>query len=389
MKSMRPVLISAAVAALVLSSLFAAGASAATFPVTLVKNGFFQPVYVTNAGDSRLFVVEQTGHILIIHNDKSVSMFLDVSSVILHDGERGLFSMAFHPNYARNGLFYVMYTRAGDGASTVAEYHVSNNNRNVADPNSGRVVISIPQPNPGHNGGWIGFMGKYLYVTVGDGDSPGDSLGYAQSLNVLNGKILRINPRDPDGTGSRTYSVPTTNPFVGKPGSDEIWAYGLRNTWRCSFDTYTGKLWCGDVGQGGYEEVDRVSTSKGGYNFGWNLVEGFHVYTSGQKSGPLCTTDCKTLPIAEYLHTTNGPPCSAITGGYVSRRAGAAMYGKYVFGDYCTGKVWEISATRTRSSKEPVALADTDYSISSFGVGADGRIYLVDRNGSIYLLNQS
>jgi len=385
----RRVLFLAAVAGLVLSSVVAGGAAAAGFPVTLVKDGFFQPVYLTNAGDSRLFVVEQGGHIQVVHSDKSVTTFLDLSSVILHDGERGLFSMAFHPNYARNGLFYVMYTRAGDGASTVAEYHVSSGNPDVADANSGRVVITVAQPYAGHNGGWIGFLGKYLYVTVGDGDSPADELGYAQSTNLLNGKILRINPRDPDGNGPLTYSIPTTNPFVGKPGRDEIWALGLRNTWRCSFDSITTKLWCGDVGQGGYEEVDRVSTSTGGYNFGWNRLEGFHYYTAGHQSGDLCTSNCYTLPIAEYLHTTNGTPYSAITGGYVSRRPGAAIYGKYVFGDYESGKVWEISATRQRSPKEPTSIADTAYNISSFGVGADGRIYLVDRNGSIYLLDQS
>jgi len=386
---MRRVLFSSFVAALLASSLLVGGATAVGFPVTLVKSGFNEPVYVTNAGDSRLFVVQQDGLIKILHSDGSVTAFLDASSVILHDDERGLFSMAFHPNYAKNGLFYIMYTRAGDGASAVAEYHVSSGNPDVADPNSGRVVITVAQPNAGHNGGWIGFQGKYLYVTVGDGDSPADELGYAQSTSVLNGKILRINPKDPDGSGPLTYSIPIGNPFVGKPGKDEIWALGLRNTWRCSFDSKTTKLWCGDVGQGGYEEVDRVSSSSGGYNFGWNKLEGFHKYTAGHQSGDLCTSNCHTLPIAEYLHTTNGTPYTAITGGYVSRRPSAAMYGKYVFGDYESGKVWEISATRQRSPKEPTAIADTDYNISSFGVGSDGRIYLVDRNGSIYLLDQS
>ncbi|HEY7024657.1 MAG TPA: PQQ-dependent sugar dehydrogenase [Candidatus Limnocylindrales bacterium] len=386
---MRRTLLSGAAAAFLAASLLVQGVSAAGLPLTLMKGGFSEPVYVTNAGDSRLFVVQQDGLIKIIHANGSVTTFLDASDVILHDAERGLFSMAFHPNYARNGLFYVMYTRAGDGASTVAEYHVSSGNPDVADQGSARVVISVAQPYSGHNGGWIGFLGKYLYVTVGDGDSPADELGYAQSKDVLNGKILRIDPRDPDGNGPLTYSIPAGNPFVGKPGRDEIWAYGLRNTWRCSFDPKTSKLWCGDVGQGGYEEVDRVSTTTGGYNFGWNLIEGFHYYTAGHQSGAPCVGNCKTLPIAEYLHSTYGTPYASITGGYVARRPGAQMYGKYVFGDYVTGNVWEISATRTRSTKQPKPVADTDYSISSFGVGADGRIYLVDRSGSIYLLNQS
>jgi glucose/arabinose dehydrogenase len=367
-----------------------AGASpvvATGFPLTLIKNGLSEPVFVTNAGDERLFVVEQGGLIQIVHADGSLSTFLDVASLVVHDKERGLFSVAFHPNYASNGLFYIDYTRAEDGASTVAEYRVSSTDPDTADATSARIVLTVPQPYAGHNGGWMGFSGKYLFVTVGDGGSVQDSLGYGQAKNVLNGKMLRINPRDPDGSGPRSYSVPRSNRFVGSKGKDEIWSLGLRNTWRCSFDRVTGKLWCGDVGAGGYEEVDRVAPTNGGYNFGWSLIEGFHLFTKGT-AGPLCTKQCKTLPIAEYTHDSNGGS-AAVTGGYVSRRQGAAMYGMYVFGDYISGRVWQIPANWSASTTLPDPVADTDYNISSFGEGADGRLYLADRNGAIYLLDES
>jgi glucose/arabinose dehydrogenase len=362
--------------------------AAAGLPLSLVKDGFSEPVFVTNAGDARLFVVEQGGLIRIIHRDGSVTTFLDASAHILHDSERGLFSLAFHPNYASNGLFYVEYTRASDGATAIAEYHVSAADPDVADPASFREVISVAQPYPYHNGGWAGFHGKYLYFTVGDGGSLGDQDGRAQSKTSLNGKILRINPKDPDGTGPRTYSIPTGNRFVGRTGADEIWSLGLRNTWRCSFDRGTGKLWCGDVGQGTYEEIDRVKVAARGYNFGWNRLEGTHYFVPLQGPGDECTSNCATLPIATYTHDSNGGT-SAITGGYVSRRPGATMYGKYVFGDYISGRVWEIPANFAAGSALPDPVADTEYNISSFGEGADGRLYLVDRNGAVYLLIDS
>jgi glucose/arabinose dehydrogenase len=362
--------------------------AAAGLPLTLVKDGFTEPVFVTNAGDERLFVVQQDGLVKIVHGDGAVSTFIDLSGVILHDAERGLFSIAFHPNYARNGLFYVFYTGAADGASTIAEYRVSTADPDVADLASGRLIIAVTQPYAFHNGGWLGFHGKYLFATIGDGGSLGDSLGLAQSRDYLNGKILRINPRDPDGGGPRTYSVPASNRFVGHAGMDEIWSLGLRNTWRCSFDRVTGKLWCGDVGQGNYEEIDRVTPRGSGYNFGWNRVEGYYTFTSGQGNGPICTSKCKTLPIATYTHASNGG-YSSITGGYVSRRQGAALYGQYVFADYISGRVWEIPADWAAGSPLPDPVVDTDYNISSFGEGADGTLYLVDRNGAIYRLDES
>lgn len=372
----------------VLSDLSVPAASAVGLPLTQVGAGFSSPVYVTNAGDDRLFVVEQTGAIKIIHPDAPVSTFLDLSGVITTGGEQGVLGLAFSPSYATDGLFYVTYTRAGDGADTLAEYHVSAD-AEIADPRSARVVLAIPDPYSNHNGGWLAFKGPYLYISEGDGGSGGDPENRAQSKTSLLGKILRIIPADPDGTGPAHYTIPPGNPFVGRTGADEIWSLGLRNPWRCSFDSTTGKLWCGDVGQNRYEEIDRVKTGKG-VNFGWRKLEGRHYYRWGDHpSGALCASSCLKLPVAEYAHDAFGGGNCAVTGGYVSRRPGAALNGKYVFGDYCSGKVWVISADFAPGASLPDPIAATGHNISSFGEGADGRLYLVDLNGGIYRLNDS
>lgn len=366
-----------AMLALSAGALPASTAAVVALPLTLVQGGYSSPIFVTNAGDARLFAVEQGGRIKIVGG----GTFLDLSGVVSPGGgERGLLGLAFHPNYASNGLFFVDYTRQSDGATVIAEYRRSNSDPNQANPSSGRVVLVIGQPYSNHNGGWIGFKGQYLYIAMGDGGSGGDPGNRAQDLGRLLGKILRINPLDPDGSGSKRYSIPGDNPFVGIPGKDAIWAYGVRNPWRCSFDRFDGALFCGDVGQDSYEEIDRVLTGRG-VNFGWHLLEGTHLYPSGDP----CTIDCKTLPIADYTHGANG---CAVTGGYVSRPSGAPMAGQYVFGDYCSGKVWVIPANFVAGSALP-APADTGHNISSFGEDNAGRLYLVDLNGSIYRLDNS
>jgi glucose/arabinose dehydrogenase len=364
-------------------------ASAAGLATTLVKDGYASPILSTSAGDARLFVVEQTGRIKIIHTDNSVSTFLDLSAnVSQNGGEQGLLGLAFHPGYSSNGLFYVYYTPTGGGTEVLAEYSVSGN-PDVADPGSKRVLLSLSDPYANHNGGWLAFKGDFLYLSLGDGGSGGDPKNRAQNLDRWWGKILRINPLDPDGSGSRKYSIPTGNPYVNRSGKDEIWSYGLRNPWRCSFDDLTGQLWCGDVGQGAYEEIDRVKTGKA-VNFGWRKLEGRHYYRwSGHTRGTLCTSNCFKPPIAEYAHGDFGGGNCAVTGGYVSRRTGAALYGQYVFGDYCSGKVWVIPANFAGGTSLPSPVADTGFNISSFGEDADGRIYLVDLNGGIYRLDDS
>jgi glucose/arabinose dehydrogenase len=369
-------------ASLTLLMLVAAAMPSATMAAVnlqLVASGFSGPVFLTHAGDSRLFVVEQDGRIKIIGG----GTFLDITGLTSKGGERGLLGLAFHPNYASNGLFYVNYTRKSDGDTVIAEFKRSTTDPNKANPASKRILMIINQPQPNHNGGWMGFKGSYLYIATGDGGGGGDQGNRAQNLDKLLGKILRINPLDPDGSGPKKYSIPSDNPFVGIAGKDQVWSYGLRNPWRCSFDRATDDLWCGDVGQEVYEEVNHVPTGRG-VNFGWRLLEGKHYYNwPGHTSGTLCSGDCKTLPVVEYSHSSYGGGNCAVTGGYVSRRSGAALYGDYIFGDYCSGKVWSLSGSTL------TLLGDTAHNISSFGEGNDGRLYLVHRGGSIYRLTDS
>ena len=371
--------IAASVTLLALVATAMPASALAAVGLQFVAGGFSSPIFVTHAGDSRLFVVEQTGRIKIIGG----GTFLDIHTMISTGGERGLLGLAFHPNYASNGLFYVNYTRKSDGDTVIAEFKRSTGNPDVANVASKRVVMRINQPYPNHNGGWMGFKGNYLYIATGDGGSGGDPKNRAQNTGKLLGKILRINPLDPPGTAR--YSIPADNPFVGVAGKDAIWSYGLRNPWRCSFDSSTDHLWCGDVGQEMYEEIDHVATGRG-VNFGWRKLEGLHYYNwSGYTSGALCAGTCFTLPVAEYSHGSFGGGNCAVTGGYVSRRPGAALYGDYIFGDYCSGRVWSMPA----GGGSMTLLDDTNYLISSFGEGNDGRLYLVDLGGSIYRLNDS
>lgn len=359
------------------------GPVAAALPLTELAPSydFSQPLFLTHAGDDRLFVVEKGGDIEIMHGNGSVSTFFDLGAELSVNGERGLLGLAFHPSYATNGLFYVNYTRP-DGDIVIAEYAVSGNPE-VADMGSQRVLMTIEHSSAAHhNGGWIGFKDGNLFISVGDGaTNPSD----AQSLSSMLGKILRIAPADPDGGGPLEYSIPSGNPYIGVSGLDEIWARGLRNPWRCSHDMATDNLWCADVGQNKYEEVNRKGNGKG-KNFGWPLLEGLHKYPSGT----LCSSGCKTLPIIEYKHNVSGSDdnCS-VTGGYVSRRSGAALFGEYVYGDLCSGRVWSVAANHQRADSVGPALANTDFTISSFGEDSVGRLYLIDIGGGVYRLNDS
>ena len=360
--------------------LTAATPASAALPVTLVEGGFSQPLFVTHAGDSRLFVVEKGGLIKIVGG----GTFLDISAKVSVQNERGLLGLAFHPNYAANGRFYVDYTRT-DGDVVIAEYRRSSLEPDVADPNYERILMTIEHSGAAnHNGGWIGFGGDHLLIAVGEAAHAPN----AQSLSNLLGKILRISPADPDGNGPKTYGIPGTNPYVGKTGRDEIWAYGFRNPWRCSIDRGTGITWCGDVGQSGWEEIDRGPLK--GRNYGWPLLEGKHYFNYPNKpQGALCTSKCRSRPLLDYPHTVDGDDNNAVTGGYVSRRSGATLNGKYVFGDLGSGRVWAIPANFQRGDPMPAPLAQTTFTISSFGEGADGRLYVVDIGGAVYRLNDS
>jgi glucose/arabinose dehydrogenase len=359
--------------------------AAAALPLTLVEGGYTEPVGVVNAGDSRLFVLEKGGRIKIVGG----GTFLDISAKVGESGERGLLSVAFHPNYGSNGLFFASYNRDSDGDIILSEFRRSAGDADVADPDYERQVLRIEHSSASnHNGGTIFFHNNLLFMTVGDGGgSPGTR---SQDLSLLVGKILRINPLDPDGNGVKTYSVPNGNPYVGRSGLDEIWARGLRNPWRCSIDPTTARIYCGDVGAGAWEEINRVPTSKKAANYGWPLLEGTHYYNfPNEDQGDPCTHDCRYLPVVEYPHSVDGDDNHAVTGGYVSRRPGANLNGMYVFGDYGSGRVWAIAWNAPRGTPMPAPLADTDYSISSFGEGADKRLYLVDLGGAVYRLDDS
>ena len=344
-----------------------------------VAGGFVQPVHVAHAGDGsgRIFVVEQAGRIRILDNGVVLpSPFLDISTKLVCCGEQGLLSVAFPPGFAAKGYFYVNYTRAPDGATVVARYRFSAGDANVADPVSEEVILTIPQPFANHNGGQLAFgPDGYLYIGMGDGGSGGDPLNNGQSPGTLLGKILRIDVE----SGTAPYVVPLDNPFVGVAGyRPEIWALGLRNPWRFSFDRLTGDLYIGDVGQGAVEEVDvQPSGIPGGRNYGWNIMEGGGCYNSAT-----CNAAGLTLPIATYDHSQG---CS-ITGGVVYRGAALpALQGIYFYGDYCSGRIWGL---RMRGAAWETAVlpvpGDPSMNITTFGEDEAGNVYVVNyANGDL------
>jgi hypothetical protein len=354
--------------------LFAATCSAASpamgqqIQLDPVLSGLTSPVFVTNAGDDldRLFVVEQAGIIKVLQPGATApTVFLDIRSRILSGGERGLLGLAFHPQYRLNGRFFVFYTRPGDGALVVAEYRAVPSSSNTASATE-TVILVIPHPtNSNHNGGMLAFGPGGLYIGVGDGGGANDVPNNAQNTDVLLGKILRI---DVDAAGV-PYAIPPDNPFAGAAeGRDEIFAYGLRNPWRFSFDRDTDAQWVGDVGQGAREEVDTPIVNGG--NYGWRVYEGF---ACTNNDPALCSPSDYIAPIFDYGHV-NGR-CS-LTGGYVYRgSSGALPLGTYVYGDYCSGEIF--------TGPEPSVLLDTALNISSFGEDEDGELYVVGLGGTV------
>ncbi len=339
-----------------------------------VVTGLADPLYLIHAGDrsGRLFVVEQGGVIRIIRDGRLLpTPFLDIRSRVISGGELGLLSVAFHPAYASNGRLFVNYTTDRGGLKTViAEYHVSPSDPNVAGP-AERVILEIAQPFRNHNGG-LNLFGPdgMLYIGMGDGGSAGDPSNNGQRLDTLLGKLLRI---DIDGT---PYRVPPDNPFVSRAGArPEIWAYGLRNPWRFSFDGSTGRLVLADVGQNKWEEIDIVEK---GQNYGWRIMEGAHCYNPSTN----CSTAGLQLPIAEYGHDLG---CS-ITGGYIYRGARIrSLAGRYLFGDYCSGRLWAL-AEASPGRWTMTQLLSTELRISSFGEDQDGEMYIIDHQGGVYRL---
>lgn len=353
--------------------LLAAGfCNAQNVTLTSFATGFTRPLEIVHAGDSRLFVVEQAGRIKILNADGTTNAtpFLNISSIISSTNERGLLGLAFAPNYADNGQFYVNYTNLS-GNTVIARYRRSIDNPAIADPNSGTVILTINQPFSNHNGGCIHFgPDGYLYIAMGDGGSGDDPQGNGQNKNTLLGKMLRVNPE----IDTPELGIPQDNPFVGVDGADEIWATGLRNPWKFSFDRTAGNIWIADVGQSALEEINRMPANQAGVNYGWRCYEGSQSHLTDGCS----QTETYTMPFADYGRA-NGA-CS-VTGGYVYRGTiYPELVGKYVFGDYCNSRIALLDDSANITWSNPFT-----GNFATFGEDNSGELYVAGiTNGIVY-----
>ncbi|MCZ6598647.1 MAG: PQQ-dependent sugar dehydrogenase [Planctomycetota bacterium] len=374
------------------ATLFVASATPADAqtPLTTVRvaSGLSSPLFVTSPeGDPRLFIVEQHGRIKILTDGAVLATpFLDIDAKVLGSGERGLLGLAFHPDYSTNGFFYVSYSdNAGD---TILERYSVSANPDLADDTSGVHILFVDQPFSNHNGGGIHFgPDGMLYLALGDGGSGGDPGCRSQKGDTLLGKLLRL-----DIDGGLPYAIPPDNPYVGDPRNlDEIWARGLRNPWRWSFDRETGDLWIGDVGQGAKEEISfTAASSTGGENYGWKIMEGFNCFSTAAcpPTVPSCGDSSLTLPVHDYTHASG---CS-VTGGYVYRGSQIPdLQGTYFFADYCSARIWSfefdgvsMSNFQERTSELAPGGGLTINLPASFGEDADGNLYICDLGGEVF-----
>lgn len=344
-----------------------------TIAIQSFATGFSSPSEITHpVGDSRLFVVEQTGIIKILNSNQTTNAtpFLNLSSIISSGGERGLLGLAFHPNYATNGFFFVNYTNTA-GNTVIARYSVSTTNPNVAQT-TGTILMTITQPYSNHNGGCLRFgPDGFLYIAMGDGGSAGDPENRAQNINENLGKILRI---DVNSTVAPFYTSPATNPYIGIAGNDEIWAIGVRNPWKFCFNT-NGDMWIADVGQGAFEEINKIPNPQPGMNFGWRCYEGNANYnTTGCASS---TT--MTFPVAQYSHA--GGNCS-VTGGYVyNGTTYSAFANKYFFADYCVNRIGTLDAANAVVYSATFAGSNN---FTTFGQDSSGELYVASGAGIVY-----
>jgi len=333
--------------------------------------GFTAPVEIRHANDNRMFVVQQNGIIKIVQPNGTVNPtnFLNISSKITYGGERGLLGLAFHPQYATNGYFFVYYNDTS-GNITVARYTISSN-PDVADATTEKIILNQPKPFSNHNGGSIHFAPDgYLWIVTGDGGSGGDPNNNGQNKNSLLGKLLRL-----DINSSGPYNIPPGNPFIGIDGADEVWAYGLRNAWKFNFDTVSGNVMIADVGQGNIEEINRMPITQAGINYGWRCYEGNDPYnTSG-----CAAQSTMTFPVAAYDHS--GGKCS-ITGGYVYRGSQyPVLQGKYIFADYCSTQIGILNSDDSITW----SAAFSGNNFSTFGINNQNELFVAAvNNGKIF-----
>lgn len=343
---------------------------------------FTRPVDLQHPGDgsNRLFVVEQRGIISVFENDSTISektVFLDISERV-DDGhnEEGLLGLAFHPEYASNGYFYVNYTAADGDRTVISRFEVSPDNPEQADPDSELEILTYEQPYGNHNGGQVSFgPDGYLYIAVGDGGSGGDPHDNGQDRTTLLGNILRIDVNSQES--GNNYGIPGDNPFVGNDEGfrEEIYAYGLRNPWRFSFDAENGQLWTGDVGQNAYEEIDIIES---GGNYGWDIMEGNHCFEPEEG----CDRSGLELPVWEYERNLG----ISVTGGFVYRGPTlSGLAGKYIYADYASGRIWSLDNSNPDDPAN-TQLLQAGFSISSFGVDQNNELYICGFDGKIHRL---
>ena len=366
---------------IVMSYSFAQVQSEPAFP----NLSFTRPVDLQHANDSsnRLFVVEQAGIIRVFDNDSltnSAGIFLDITGRVNDtNNEEGLLGVAFHPDYAQNGYFFVNYTASQPNRTVISRFKVSDVNPSIAEPDSELVILEFSQPYSNHNGGQIAFgpLDGFLYIASGDGGSFGDPSCNAQNRQTLLGAMLRIDVSN--ATITNPYQIPPDNPFYNNSQGyrEEIFAYGLRNPWRFSIDPATGWIWTGDVGQGQWEEIDLIVN---GGNYGWSMFESFHCYNSPWPCTPPCDSTGLIMPIWEYNHSVG----QSITGGYVYRGSTVPeLAGKYVYADYVSGRIWTLFYDAIMPTVNSL-LMDTNLQISSFGIDQEQELYICAFDGRIY-----
>ncbi len=371
------------------------------FTIRRIAVGLNQPLFLTERGDStnRVFIVEKGGQIEVLNLTTGLlqgTPFLDLTGQISTDGERGLLGLALAPDFATSGVFYVNLTNLA-GNTEIRRYRTSTSDPNQADLLSQDIILTVAQPASNHNGGWMDFgPDGFLYIALGDGGGANDPFGNGQNTNTLLGSILRIDPSGDDfpSDNLRDYRIPPGNPFIAGGGRPEIWAYGLRNPFRCSFDRATGALYIGDVGQDNREEINLIRPGEAGLNFGWPILEGTRVNQLGSTAG-------FTPPIAEYSHGSGPLQGQSVTGGYVYRGPVEALQGSYVFADFISNNVWSFPVTSaiqgTTLQSDSFAIQTTAFRpdlgtldrISSFGEDGAGNLFIVGIDGEIFRLERS